>query len=51
MPDDDHTELNEIEILNSMRQLAVVAWSFYTALIEQGFTPDQALELTRDKLK
>lgn len=50
MPDDDHEELNEIEMVHAMAQLARVAWVFYTALIEEGFTPDQALDLTRDKI-
>lgn len=50
MPDDDHPELSEIEMLNGLAQLARIAWAFYTALIEEGFTPEQALQLTRDKV-
>ena len=31
----------------AMRQIAIVTWLAYISFVEQGFMPEQAMELTR----
>lgn len=42
MPD----PLDEVEIMNSVRNMAKMAWVFFTTLQEEGFDKTQALGLT-----
>lgn len=48
MPEMD--PLDEFEAKQSFVNLAILAWTYYEALIEQGFTPEQALELVKAKM-
>lgn len=41
-----HTALTMVEIVNGLRNMAEMSWSFYSELKEQGFSSKEALSLT-----
>lgn len=46
MSDDGEQAMNEIEMRNGMRGIAIGAKAFYDALLEEGFDETDALKLT-----
>lgn len=43
-------EVDEVEIRNALSGLAALIRHFYLALLEEGFTEAQALELAKEKV-
>lgn len=43
---EDHPELSAVEILNTVKNVAQMAWIMFSELKEQGFDTNQAMTLT-----